>query len=288
MSLDILPAPKDAPEMRAASPPLPQPPRARGAVTLGVQARAGATQIKRLRQSGCLKCILPTVFRNDAEAVLVNTAGGVTGGDVIEVDVTLDPDTHLSISTQAAERIYRTVDGTTGTVRNHITVAEGARLAWLPQETILFDRARLSRSLQIDLAASAQLLLCETLVFGRAAMGEQVHDLHLEDRIHVTRDGVPLYRDGIRLHGDAHAQMARPALGAGAGAVATIVCVTPQAEALLPAVRALLPQSAGVSLLQADMLVLRALAVDSLALRRFIIPVLELLSGQSLPGVWRL
>ncbi|MEP3441162.1 MAG: urease accessory protein UreD [Sulfitobacter sp.] len=283
MSLDNISPLTDALVGRVATPP-----RARGAVTLGVQARAGKTHIAQLRQAGCLKCILPTVFRDDAEAVLVNTAGGVTGGDVIEVDAMLGHDTHLSISTQAAERIYRTSDGTTGNVRNRITVGEGARLSWLPQETILFDRARLSRDLQIDLAPAAQLLLCETLVFGRAAMGEQVHDLHLEDRICVTRDGAPLYRDGIRLHGDAHAQLARPALGAGAGAVATVVCVTPQAEALLTPLRALLPETAGASLLRADLLVLRALAVDSLALRRFMIPVLELLSGQSLPGVWRL
>lgn len=283
MSLDtLLPLP-DAPVTRVATPP-----RARGAVDLCVAERAGGTHIARLRQEGCLKCVLPTVFRNDAEAVLVNTSGGVTGGDKIDVRATLEDCTHLSITTQAAERIYRTLDGSTGEVRNHVTVGDQAQLAWLPQETILFDRARLKRNLTIDLAETSRLLLCETLVFGRAAMGEQVHELHLEDRICVTRNGAPLYRDGIRLNGDAAAQLARPAVGAGAGAVATVVCVSPDAQAVLGAVRDLLPPTAGASLLHEDVLVLRALAADSLALRRFMIPVLELLSGQSLPGVWRL
>lgn len=283
MSLDsaTLPEPVFAPQIAA-------PPRARGGVSLAVRARDGATHLAGLRQSGCLKCILPRVFRADAEAVLVNTAGGVTGGDRIEVVATLGQDTHLSITTQAAERIYRTLDGTTGHIASRIAVGAGARLNWLPQETILFDRARLSRRLEIDLQADACLLLCETLVFGRAAMGERVHELHLEDRIDVTRTGAPLYRDGIRLSGDANAVLSRAATAGGAGALATLVFAAPEADTLLPAVRALLPATAGASLRSDGLLVLRALADDSLSLRRFMIPVLELLSSQSLPAVWRL
>ena len=283
MSLDISPAPL---RPSVAQPVLP--PRAQGAVALSVQARDGATHLAGLRQSGCLKCILPRVFRPAAEAVLVNTAGGITGGDRIDVSATLRAGTQLSITTQAAERIYRTVDGSTGRVATTIEVGEAAGLYWLPQETILFDRARLQRRLEIDLAADARLLLCETLVFGRAAMGEQVRDLHLEDRITVTREGAALYRDGIRLNGDATAILRGAAVGAGAGAVATLVFADPDAEALLARVRALLPETAGASLLGDNLLVLRALADDSLSLRRYLIPVLELLSGQSLPAVWRL
>lgn len=264
------------------------PQRARGAVDVAVHLRDGGTHLTRLRQSGCMKCILPQVFRSDAEAVLINTSGGVTGGDAIEVAVNAGAGTQLSITTQAAERIYRTHDGTTGRVANRATVGVGARLNWLPQETILFDRARLERSLEIDIAADAQLLLCETLVFGRAAMGEQVQDLYLKDCITVTRENAPLYRDGIRLIGNARNMMARAAIGGGFGVVATLVYVAPDAAAKYAPVCALLPTSAGVSLRNNGVLVLRALAEDSLSLRRFMIPVLELLSGQSLPGVWRL
>lgn len=264
------------------------PPRARGGIDLSVHHRDGGTHLAGLRQSGCMKCILPRVFRPEAEAVLVNTSGGVTGGDRLSVRAQLGPDTALALTTQAAERIYRTHDGSTGRIDTRVEVGARARLDWLPQETILFDHARLSRRLHIDLAPDATLLVCETLVFGRAAMGERVQALHLEDRITVERGGVPLYRDGIRISGNAQAQMARPATGAGAGAVASLVFVSPLADTLITPLRALLPATASASLRGDGVLCLRALAPDSLALRRFMIPVLELLSGRPLPAVWRL
>ncbi|MCL4151067.1 UNVERIFIED_CONTAM: hypothetical protein GTU68_064769, partial [Idotea baltica] len=170
-----------------------------------------------------MKCILPRVFRSDAEAVLVNTAGGVTGGDRIGITARAGKNTQLSITTQAAERIYRTTDGSTGRIETQIDVDGGARLNWLPQETILFDHARLQRALCVNLAQGARLLLCETLVFGRAAMGEHVQHLHLDDRIRITRDGMPLYLDGIRMNGNVSEQLKCDAVAGGAGVVATLV-----------------------------------------------------------------
>ena len=284
MSLDTLAPPLGAPDMRVPS----VVPRARGAVDLSMQSRDGGTHLAGLRQSGCMKCVLPQVFRADAEAVLVNTAGGVTGGDRISVAGRVGAKCHLSITTQAAERIYRTTDGTTGEVTTKMIVEEGARLNWLPQETILFDQARLRRSLGIELATDARLLMCETLVFGRVAMGEKIQELHLSDHIQITRNGAPLYLDGIRLQGAVATQLGTRAIADGAGALATLVFVAPEAAGLLPQIRNLLPATAGASLRSPDLLVLRALAGDSLDLRRFMIPVLELLSGQSLPAVWRL
>ncbi|WP_299560748.1 urease accessory protein UreD [uncultured Sulfitobacter sp.] len=263
-------------------------PRARGAVDLDVRQSHGATRIANLRQSGCLKCVFPRVFRPQAEAVLVNTSGGITGGDLLCVRARLAPQTALTVTTQAAERIYRTSDGTTGRIDTRITVERNAQLFWLPQETILFDEARLERRLDIALAAGATLLLVETLVLGRAAMGEQVRALHLEDRIRISRDGAPLYLDGVRLSGDATAQMARAATGEGAGVVSTLVYAALDAATQLAHIRAMLPDSAGASLRAGDLLVLRALAPDSLAMRRFLIPVLDRLSGNLLPTVWRL
>lgn len=228
MSLDRLNLPEEASVVQHIAPP-----KARGAVILTVAVRDGGTHLARLRQSGCLKYILPQVFRPDAEAILVNTAGGVTGGDRIKIAASLGNGTHLSLTTQAAERIYRTLDGTSGRITARIDVGAGARLNWLPQETILFDCARLSRDLEINLRGDARMLLCETLVFGRAAMGERVHKLHLQDRICVSRDGAPLYCDGIRLNGDVHRLLARPAMAAGAGAVATLAFAAPETGALL-------------------------------------------------------
>ncbi|WP_299029330.1 urease accessory protein UreD [uncultured Sulfitobacter sp.] len=263
-------------------------PRAQGAIDVSVHCRDGATRLSALRQSGCMKCVFPTIFRPDAEAVLVNTSGGVTGGDRISVSGAIGEDSTLTLTTQAAERIYRTTDGTTGGVQTRLCVAPGGRLNWLPQETIVFDRARLRRDLRIDLAKGATALLCETLVFGRAAMGETLQDVSLHDSIKITRCGLPLFLDAVRLNGAVAQHMDRAAIGNGAGVVATAVLVSPQAGLLLPKVRALLPATGGASLRNEDVLVVRALAEDSLALRRFMIPVLEHLAGQPLPAVWRL
>ena len=173
-------------------------------------------------------------------------------------------------------------------MHTEIGVGPGARLHWLPQETILFDRASLSRRLEVSLAADAEMLLCETLVFGRAAMGERIGRLALVDRISVDRAGVPLYRDGIRLTEDAHRTLGRAATGGGAGAVTSLVYAAPDAAAQLAAVRAMLPETAGASLRDGSLLIVRLLAPDSLNLRRHLIPVLERLSGMPLPSVWRL
>ena len=161
-------------------------------------------------------------------------------------------------------------------------------LHWLPQELILFEGARLRRRLRADLASDARLLLVEPVIFGRGAMGEHLNDVGFDDRIEVWREGVPLYVDAVHLTGDLEARMARAALGGGAGAMASLVYVAPDAEAHLPPLREMLPETCGVSLMREDLLILRMLARDSLNLRRSLLPVLDRLSRDTLPTSWRL
>lgn len=248
----------------------------------------GVTRLANLRQSGAMKLILPRVYRPDIEAVIVNTAGGVTGGDRLHLEAMAATGSRLTLSTQAAERIYRAQPGELGRVETRLQVAAGARVNWLPQETILFDHAALERRLTVDLAADAALLMVETLVFGRAAMGEVLRAVHLRDRIRINRDGDPIYLDGIALNGDAQAHLARPAIAGGAGAVATVVFVSAQVVAHLAPLRALLPATAAASLLPGGVLVARLLAADSYELRRALIPALTLLNDGHLPLNWRL
>jgi urease accessory protein len=151
---------------------------------------------------------------------------------------------------------------------------------------ILFEGAALRRSLKIELATEARLLMVEPVVFGRAAMGEVLRDVSFHDRIEIYRNGLPLYMDALRLDGDLVAQMAR--LAKGAGAMASLVFVAPQAEAHLSAVRAMLPETGGASLLQPDLLALRLVAEDGFELRRALLPILDRLSGDTLPTSWRL
>lgn len=246
------------------------------------------TRLRDLRQSGSLKLVFPQTYTPDAEAILVNTAGGITGGDQFSLDIKVQTGAALTITTQAAERAYRAQSGETGRVSTDVSVQDGASLNWLPQELILFDRCALRRRLSIDLAPRARLLMVEPVVFGRAAMPEVLRDVMFQDRIRITCARRPLYIDGMDLHGDAAAHLARPAIANGAGAMASVVMVGPDAQSHLRTVRALLPQTAGASMLAEDVLVIRQLATDSFELRRNLIPVLNQLTQNTLPTSWRL
>ncbi|MGC1498065.1 MAG: urease accessory protein UreD [Sulfitobacter sp.] len=264
-------------------------PRALGMAKLSVYGDAqGKTRLRDLRQSGSLKLVFPQTHRPDAEAILVNTAGGITGGDQFALNIDVQTGAALTITTQAAERAYRAQRGEIGRVTTDVCVQGGAILNWLPQELILFERCALRRRLNIDLAAGARLLMVEPMVFGRAAMPEVLRDVMFQDRIRITRQGRPLYIDGMDLHGDATAHLAQPATANGAGAMASVVMVAPDVDKHLNPIRALLPQTAGASQLGKDMLVIRQLATDSFELRRNLVPILNHLTQNTLPTSWRL
>lgn len=238
--------------------------------------------------SGALKALFPHAQGTaPLQAVLLNTAGGLTGGDRLDIAASAGPDSHLTLTTQAAERLYASNSGQ-ARVGTRLTVGPGATLMWLPQETILFNRSALHRQLHVDLLGNARLLLVEPLIFGRPAMGETLHNAALDDSIAIDRAGQPLYRDRVRLSGDLSARLARPAMAHGAGAAASLVYVAPDAEAHLAPLRALLPDTGGAGLLAPDLLVLRLLATDGFALRQTLLPVLDRLTGNRLPKAWRL
>jgi len=260
-------------------------PRAHGEVRLAVRRRA-RTEIAALRQGGSLKLLFPRTDGCALQAVVINTAGGVTGGDRFRLEAHADPDTVLTLTTQAAERAYRVQPGETGRIRNSLILGAGARLNWLPQETILFQGCDLDRRLTVDLGPGASALIVEPLVFGRAAMGEHLAQARLRDRIEIRRAGRLTYLDAIALGPDVEAQLGRTAIGAGAGAVATLLYIVPDAEARLAAVRTMLPATAGASLVRDDTICARILAPDGFGLRATLLPLLALLSGEDLPRPW--
>lgn len=264
-------------------------PRAHGTARLSVVSDApGQSRLGTLRQSGSMKLAFPRTAIDRIEAIMVNTAGGITGGDHFEVSARAEEGATLTLTTQAAERAYRAQRGETGILNVDLNVDGGASLLWLPQELILFDRCALHRRLDIDVAPGGSLLMVEPMVFGRTARAETLSDIRFRDRIRIRRGGQPIYIDGMDLNGDATAQLAHPTIAAGAGAQASLVLVSPEAEAHLGPVRASLPTTAGASLLSDDMLVLRLLAEDGLALRRHLLPILDRLTDNHLPTSWRL
>ena len=192
----------------------------------------------------------------------------------------------LTVTTQACERAYRAQPGQVGRVRNTLQVHDRARLNWMPQETILFEGSALDRRLDITLHDNASILMVEPLVFGRAAMGEALHNCTLKDRIEIRRGSQPIYLDSLRMSGDLAVHLAQAHTANGAGAMASVVLVDPSAELQLETVRALLPETAGASLLANDILVLRLLAADSFKLRVSLLPVLRVLNSTEIPRCW--
>jgi len=261
-------------------------PRAIGAAMVSAKASRGRSTLSDLRQSGAMKLLFPRPDGEALQAIVINSAGGITGGDVFALNANAEKNAMLSLTTQAAERAYRAQPGQVASVRNSVTVEPGGTLHWLPQETILYDGCALRRSLCVDLAHDASLLLVEPLVFGRAAMGEALHDANFRDRIEITRAGQPLFLDAMTLHGDVTKHLAAAHIAAGAGALATLIYVAPDAEARLARLRAALPDSAGASLIGPDLLVARILAHDSFDLRQSLVPILRDLSGDTLPRSW--
>ena len=235
--------------------------------------------------SGSSKLLFPRV-KDALQAVYLNSSGGVTGGDAFDVEARAEAGSHLVMTTQAAERVYRALPAETGRVETRLALEAGARLDWLPQETILFEGGALDRRLRIDMAGDARLTACESLVFGRHAMGEVLHDLRLRDHIDLRVDGRLAFADRLHLSGDAADTLAHPAIAGGAGAVATVIHAAPGSATLRDALRGMLPETAGVSALSEELLVLRLVSVDGYTLRGHLAPVLRRLSGAELPRPW--
>jgi urease accessory protein len=260
--------------------------RAVGRVTLAVEAVGGVTRRNDVAEAGSLRVRFPNVDDGELEAVLVNTAGGIAGGDQLQLGIAVGKDARLALTTAAAEKIYRSL-GPNSTIDVKLRVAAGGALRWLPQETILFDRARMTRHIEVDLATDATLLMAEALVFGRSAMGETVAQGRLFDRWRVRRDGRLIFADTTRVDGGIEANFAAPAVARGAVAMATVLCV-PGGDAAVAAVRTLgdgLRGEVGVSAWNGIALA-RLLAADGAILRRDLAMVLSVLSRAPLPRLW--
>jgi urease accessory protein len=260
--------------------------RAVGSIALTVRKSAAITQRSLTREEGSLRVRFPGARAMELEAMIVNTAGGMAGGDRYDLDMAVEPKARLLVSTAAAEKVYRTIEPAT-VIDVKLAVGAGARLAWLPQEMILFDRSRLWRSIEIDLAEDAQLLLAEAIVFGRTGMGESVDDSSVHDRWRVRRDGQLIHAEAMRLDGAVAAGLAEPAVAKGGIAIATVLIV-PGDEATVASVRALEKKFRGEVGVSAwnGLAVVRFCAADGAALRRDLTAVLTVLRDGRLPHCW--
>jgi urease accessory protein len=260
--------------------------RARGDGCIHVRRLDGRTRVGRLYQDGCAKIRTPRdPDARGIEAVLINTAGGLTGGDRLQWTAEAGETCELSLTTQACERIYRSAGGR-AKVDVHLRAEAGSSLQWLPQETLLFDGGEIDRRLEADLAAGASLLAVEAVVLGRTAMGEQVRRGRLRDRWRVRRDGRLVFADELRLEGPIAEIASAPAVLGGGQAFASILLVSPHAETKLSEVRAALGPSGGASAFDGKLFA-RVTAKNGFTLREALVPALQVLRAAPLPRVWR-
>jgi urease accessory protein len=255
-------------------------------------ARVGArTEAARVFETGGLRLRFPRAGA-ECEAVLVNTGGGMAGGDRARIGFALAPGARVIATTQAAEKIYR-ADGVGVEVAVRLAIEPGASLVWAPQETLLFDRARLSRRLDVDVAADASLLIVEASVFGRLAHGENRIDAAFQDDWRIRREGRLIFAEAVRL-ANAGAALDRAAVGRGARAIATLLYVDPGAPARLEELRAALdavvaapgePLEAGAGVVDGA-LVARALSPSPVRLRAALVMAMRALRGREAPRVW--
>ncbi len=263
-------------------------PRARGLLRVAARHDRGASRLADLRQEGSLKALFPRGSGDALQAVFLNTAGGLTGGDRMRIGAEAGPGAHLVLSSQAAERGYRAGPGEVAQVAVTLRAGAGGRIDWLPQETILFEGAALSRRLSVDLHPEARALVVEPVILGRAAMGEDPRAAALADRWDLRRDGALVFADALRMAGDLAALCDRRAVAGGCRAFATLLYAGPDAAAPLADLRRLLGPSGGASLVSEGVLFARIAAPDGFLLRRRLIPAIERLSVTPLPKVWSL
>jgi urease accessory protein len=260
--------------------------RARGAVRFDVHLQDGVTRRRALHESGSLRVRFPSPEDHGLSAMFVNTAGGIAGGDRFAIEIAAGEGTRLTLTTAAAEKVYR-APAKPAALDISLKVGAGAHLSWLPQETILFDRARIARTIDIDLDVSASLLLCEIVVFGRTAMGETMREGSFVDRWRVRRGGRLVFAETVRLTGDIGGKLAQSAIAKGGAAIGTALIV-PGDAALVDRIREHADAFGGEVGLSAwnGFAIARFCAQDAARLRADMIAVLGRASDVPLPRLW--
>ncbi len=242
-----------------------------GAAEIGFDAARGKTRLCHLYQSDPCRVLFPRPAADAPdEAAIVTTSGGIVGGDRLRISIKAGAGARATVTTQAAEKIYRSA-GPEAEIAITVEVGDGAALEWMPQETILFDGARLRRETNIEVAARARLLCGEMIVFGRLARGERFTHGLLHDGWRVRLDNKLVWADALHLDNDIAGALDRPFAFDGAVAVASLIHVGPDARQLLGGVRDALLAGDGCAAAASclgPLIVIRLLASDAAALRK--------------------
>jgi urease accessory protein len=263
--------------------------RVEGSGMIHVKHVGATSRLARLHQEGAAKIRLPHREGDALEAILINTAGGLTGGDRIAWGVEAQAGASVVVTTQACERLYRVSAGH-AEASCTIKVGAGAHVAWLPQETIVYNGSAFVRRLDVELAVDASALILEATMFGRKAMGETVTRATFRDRWRVRREGRLVHAEDFTIGPDVANQLGRVAVTGGGAAVATLLMVGASCDGHLDEVRSIIGDAGSASawsVAGTGKLLARLVAEDSYNLRSRLVPLVTMLNGRAgLPKTW--
>lgn len=262
--------------------------RSFGLVRLAVGQANGASAVRRVFQEGSAKLRFPRVAAGEPpQAVLLNIAGGMAGGDRQDVSVEVEENAGVIVTTQACERVYHSLGGDAQMLSTAVLGA-GAQLEWLPQPLIFFDRGRLKREMQVTMAADATLLAVESVIFGRTASGEDVIHGALSDAWSIRRGGRLIHAERFHLDGAIRQELKKPFVLAGNRAVSALRYVAQDAQKRLEEMRTLLKDAAIPCAASAwnGMMLVRFVAPDGYHLTRELVRVTAAFRKRAMPRAW--
>jgi len=263
--------------------------RAEGACRIVVGGSSRGTCIMDVFQKSPMRVVFPnTGDDRSREAVLLNTSGGIAGADRLQSEVTALGTASLAVTTQAAEKIHRAIDAP-AEIKTTLKLCDSAKLAWLPQETIVFNEARVRRRTEIDISPGSELLALEWFVLGRTARGESMLAGSITDTWLVRKNGRLIWGDTLRLTDVVLPHLPHKALLSDSKAIATLLCFGEALEARQQLIRDLsgsLDCQCGATLV-GGLLVARFAARSSFELKTALRHLLEEFRKQMGPGPFR-
>jgi urease accessory protein len=263
--------------------------RAEGSGRIVVSASEKGARITEVFQRSPIRIMFPRVGGAGVEeGVVINTAGGVAGGDRLECAVTALANSSIAVTSQAAEKVYRALKQP-AQIATKLKAEAGARLAWLPQETIVFNSGRICRDMEIEVSSRSELLALEWLVLGRAARGEEVVGGHISDSWRVKRDDRLIWADSFRVTDGVFPQLRRRALLSDCKAVATLIYLGPALEIRLEVLRDIAASldCQWAATLVGGLIVARFAATASIELRAALCGFLQQFNREFGPGPFR-
>lgn len=263
--------------------------RGQGYGRLVVHGGKNGNRIVDLMQRSPVRIMFPTIEgRSCSEAVLINSGGGVTGGDKIDYHIVAMNGSNIAVTTQAAEKLYKAIS-LPAVISTRLEILEGAQLAWLPQETIVFDRSQFRRKTELDIAPSAEVLVAELLVLGRAAHGEKLAEVSIHDEWRVRKNGRLIWADAFRLTTPIAGHMNRRSLLGDCAALCTLLYSGTLVEVMQSLIRKAAPSDGSWvgSTIVNGLLVIRIAARDAASLRQAVVVVLELFSATKGQGCFQ-